>query len=443
MIPNPTRVLIRGGRLIDPASGVDSVSDLAIVDGRVAEIGSGLDAAPATEVIDAEGLLVLPGLVDPHVHLREPGGEHKETIASGSAAAAAGGFTTVAAMPNTSPAIDHPAMVRFVEQRGREAGRCRVRVVGAATPGRRGERAADIRSMRSAGAVAFSDDGDVIASAGVMSAVLGAVHQAGAVFMQHCQEPTLTPNAAMHAGEISVRMGVPGWPRAAEEVIVERDLRLNRGIGCRYHAQHLSSAGSIDLIRSARARGEPVTGEASPHHLHLTDEICLSEDGHGLNTLGKVNPPVREASDVRALRQAVADGVVTILGTDHAPHAAHEKALPFEEAPFGMIGLEFAVPLYAEALVESGAIGWPRLVELLTVEPTRLLGLEDEGVGRLRVGDAADVTLYDPAHEWTIEPDALSGRSANTPFLGRSVRGRAIKTLLAGAVVSDRLAERA
>lgn len=427
-----TNWLIRQGRVIDPASGTDAVLDVAIADGRIAEIGPGLSPSPADRVVDAEGCLVLPGLIDPHVHLREPGGEHKETIATGSAAAAAGGFTTVAAMPNTTPAADTPEIVRFVAQRGAEAGLCRVLPIGAATVGRQGERLAEIALMREAGAVGFSDDGDAVFSAGMMSAVLKEVAASGSVFMQHCQDPTMTVGSVMHAGEVSARLGVVGWPREAEEVILERDVRLNRAIGCRYHAQHLSSAGSMEIIRAARARGERVTGEASPHHLHLTDETCAGADGHGLNTLGKVNPPVREASDVQALREAVAEGVVTILGTDHAPHAAGEKALAFESAPFGMIGLEFAVALYAEALVESGAIDWPRLVALLTTEPADLLGVAESGIGRLSRGGVADVTVFDPSAKWAIGPETLAGKSANTPFLGRSVTGRPRLTLHAG-----------
>jgi len=427
-----TNWLIRRGRVIDPASGTAAVLDVAVAEGRGAAIGPGLSPSPADRVVEAEGLLVLPGLIDPHVHLREPGGEHKETIATGSAAAAAGGFTTVAAMPNTSPAADTPEIVRFVAQRGREARLCRVLPIGAATVGRRGERIAEIGLMREAGAAGFSDDGDAVASAGMMSAVLKEVASAGSVFMQHCQDPTMTVGSVMHAGAVSARLGVVGWPREAEEVILERDVRLNRSIGCRYHAQRLSSAGSLEIIRAARARGERVTGEASPHHLHLTDEVCASADGHGLNTLGKVNPPVREASDVRALREAVAEGVVTILGTDHAPHSVEEKAAAFESAPFGMVGLEFAVALYAEALVDSGAIGWPRLVELLTTEPAELLGVSGLGIGRLSVGGDADVTVFDPSARWVIGPGTLAGRSRNTPFMGREVTGRSVLTLHGG-----------
>lgn len=424
-----TPIIVRGGRVIDPASGLDQTCDVAIQNGQIAEIGSSISALPAAQVIDAEGLLVTPGLIDPHVHLREPGGTHKETIESGSKAAASGGFTTVCCMPNTTPALDSPEMLDAVRVRASEQASCRVFPVAAATKGRRGEALAEIELCARAGAVAFSDDGDVIASAGMMSRVFQAVQPTGLAFMQHCQEPTLTQGASMNAGEVSTRLGLIGWPRVAEEVIIERDIRLNRSIGARYHVQHLSSGGSVEIVRRARAESQPVTAEASPHHLILTDEAC-----DGFSTNAKMNPPLRTDADIQAIRQGVADGTITVLATDHAPHSADEKAQPFEDAPFGIIGLETALPLYAEALVTSGAIDWPRLITLLTIEPARLCNLDAMGLGQLREGGPADLTLIDPDLEWTVGSDDFRGMSANTPFLGRSVKGRAVTTIVAGQI---------
>jgi len=431
--PTPTSVLIVNGRVIDPASGTDAVLDVALSGGVVAEIGPKLTRSPAARVIDAEGLLVTPGLIDPHVHLREPGQTHKEDIASGTAAAVSGGFTTVCCMPNTVPALDTPEQVEFVFSRARATANCRVFPVAAATMGRQGERLAELRLCAGAGAVAFSDDGDVIASAGMMKAALTEIAALGLAFMQHAQDATLTKNAAMHAGEVSARLGLGGWPPEAEEIIVQRDVRLNCPIRCRYHVQHVSAKGTVEILRWARAEGHPVSGEASPHHLHLTHDAC-----DGYNTSAKMNPPLREQRDVDALRAGVADGTITILATDHAPHTADEKARPFAEAPFGIIGLESALPLYAEALVETGAIDWPRLIELLTVEPAKLCRLDRHGLGSLRAGGPADVTIIDPDLEWTLTRDELAGRSHNTPFLGRRLRGRAIAAIVGGVIRTER-----
>lgn len=432
-------VLLVNGRVIDPASGRDGVADVAVSDGLLRAIGVKLDRSPAARVVDCEGKIVAPGLIDPHVHLREPGQEHKETLSTGSRSAVAGGFTALCCMPNTVPALDTPELVRFIHDRAAGAGEigggaaCRVFPVAAATRGRKGEDLAEIQLMARAGAVGFSDDGDCIASAGMMARALAAVKQTGLALMQHAQEPTLTKGAAMHAGEISVRLGLGGWPRVAEEVIVERDIRLNRGIGCRYHVQHISSGETVEIIRRSRRVGQPVTGEASPHHLHLTHTAC-----DGYDTRAKVNPPLREKADIDALRAGVADGTITVLGTDHAPHSHDEKALPFEDAPFGLVGLETALPLYIEALVETGAIAWPRLVALLTIEPAKLCNLDHRGLGKLAVGGPADVTVIDPTLEWVVKAESLRSRSKNTPFDGRRVRGAAMMTIVGGAVKYER-----
>ncbi len=415
-------LLLRSGRVICPASNFDQTADLLVVDGRVAALSTtrGQLAIAGAETVECDGLIVSPGLIDPHVHLREPGGEHKETIATGAAAAIAGGFTSVCCMPNTNPCLDSAPLVEFVRLRAREAGLCRVFVAGAATLGRKGEQLAPMTAMGQAGAVAFTDDGDGIASAQMMLRVLQMCKAAGRPFMQHCQEPTLTQGGTMNSGPLQAKLGLGGWPPVAEELMLERDVLLNRGVGARYHAQHLSCAGSAQILRRARAEGQPVSGEASPHHLLLTDDAC---DGYA--TDAKMNPPLRTSADVQALRQAVADGTINVLATDHAPHSDAEKARDFSNAPFGIVGLETALALYAKALVEPGAIGWPRLIALLTIEPAMLLGLDAIGLGTLRVGAPGDVTLIDPSERWTIDPAKFVSRSRNTPFGGLQVSGRA------------------
>ncbi|HYF14200.1 MAG TPA: dihydroorotase [Phycisphaerales bacterium] len=425
----PGTLLLRGARVIDPATGTDRVCDVAVAGAHIAAIGARLTAPAGCEVIDCEGLVACPGLIDPHVHLREPGHEHKETIATGTASAVAGGFASVCCMPNTSPALDSPETLAWVRQRSETTGVCRVFPVAAATVGRRGEALTEVHLLAEAGAVAFSDDGDCVPTAGMMARVLGAVAPTGLCFMQHCQDPTMTRGGAMHAGPVAARLGLPGWPRAAEEVVIERDVRLNRGVNCRYHAQHLSSEGGLEIIARARAAGQPVTAEVSPHHLALTHEAC-----DGYNTLGKVNPPVREKRDAEAMRRAVAEGVVTVLATDHAPHSADEKSLPFEEAPFGMVGLETALPIYLETLVRSGAIPLRRMIEMMTVEPARLCNLGRLGLGRLTTGGPADITVFDPDIAWTCRAQELASKSKNTPFDGWKLRGRAMVTVVAGRV---------
>ncbi|MCW5765985.1 MAG: dihydroorotase [Phycisphaeraceae bacterium] len=426
-----SKVLIVGGKVVDPVAGTQHAADVAIDGGKVAAIGKRLARPAAARVIDAEGCLVTPGLIDPHVHLREPGNERAETIASGTAAAVEGGFTSVCCMPNTSPALDNDSMIQFVLTRAEKSGACRVFPVGAVSKGRRGEELAEIGLMARAGAVGFSDDGDCVASAGLMARALAAVKATGAALMQHCQEPTMTRSAVMHAGEVSTRLELGGWPRAAEELIIERDARLNRSIGCRYHVQHISSGESVEIVRRARAQGQPITAEATPHHLLLTHETIETS---GYDTHYKMNPPLREKSDIAAIKKGIADGTIGVLGTDHAPHTAESKEVPFDSATFGIIGLETALALYARALVHDGVIDWPRLVALMTIEPARLCGLDAMGLGMLEVGGPADVTVIDPKAEWTIKPANLVGHSKNTPFIGWKVKGRAVATIVAGKV---------
>ena len=421
-------ILIKGARVIDPLSGLDATRDVLVRDGRISAIETSINEH-ADRVIDAAGRVLAPGLIDPHVHLRDPGQTHKEDIESGTRAAVAGGFSSVCCMPNTQPCLDTPEIVEYIKAKADREGHCRVFSVAAATQGRKGERLAEIELCDRAGAVGYSDDGDVIESASMMRTVLQTVKHTGKAFMQHCQELTLTQGATMHAGAVSMKLGERGWPREAEELIIERDIRLNRSIGCRYHVQHMSSGNSVELVARAQADGIPVTAEASPHHLHLTHEAI---ETHG--TMAKMNPPLREQHDVEALRKGVADGIITILATDHAPHHSDEKRNPLCDAPFGIIGLESAFSLYHKALVEPGHIDLPKLIELMTINPAKLCNLDECGIGSICVGGVGDLTLIDPEHSWTLGEAHLVGKSSNTPFLGWELGARPIMTIVGGQI---------
>ncbi|MFM7259426.1 MAG: dihydroorotase [bacterium] len=428
--------LFRKGRILDAANGINSEGDLLVVDGRIAEVRTGrrIEAPAGARIIECGDMFVTPGLVDPHVHLREPGGEAKETIQTGAASAINGGFTTVCCMPNTNPAIDTVPTVRFIRQAARDAALARVFVVAAATAGRKGEQLAPMAAMSRAGAVAFSDDGECIMHPLVMRRVLETCKSLGKTFMQHCQDHLLSEGGVMNEGPVATRLGLLGWPREAEEIIIERDACLNRSIGARYHAQHVSSGGSAAILRRARAAGNPVSGEVSPHHLLLTDDAC-----NGYDTQAKMNPPLRTKDDIAQLKAAVADGTIDVLATDHAPHTAAEKARDFASAPFGIIGLDCALPLYAKALIDDGVIGWPRMIELLTRTPAELCGLRGDGIGALDIGAKADVTVIDPNHAWTIRADEFASKSRNCPFDGWTVRGRAMYAMISGRTLLDRM----
>ena len=431
----------RGGRIIDPLTKRDETGELLVVGECIQAIAYGgkVNAPSHARVIDCGGAILCPGLIDPHVHLREPGGEAKETIATGTRSAAAGGFTTVCCMPNTNPCLDTAMAVRFVEGRAAEAASARVFVVGAATVGRKGDQLAPMASMAHAGAVAFSDDGDGIASGGMMRRVLEVCKTLDRAFMQHCQDASLSEGGLINEGPVATRLGLLPWPRDAEEVMFERDLRLNTRIDARYHAQHLSSGGSARILREARARvgadrAHRISGEAAPHHLLLTCDAC-----DGYNTGAKMNPPLRTQWDINELKLAIADGTIDVLATDHAPHTIAEKARDFASAPFGIIGLECALALYAKALVEDGVIDWPQLIQLLTLAPARLCGLASrvDGIGTLTVGGIADLTLIDPENSWTIRADAFQSKSRNCPFDGWNVRAKPVMTVRAGEILFD------
>jgi len=426
-------LLIQGGRLIDPARGIDRTADLLLADGIVHAISFMPGELHVSHTLNAEGCIVSPGLIDPHVHLREPNPAHEETILTGARASAAGGFTSVCCMPNTNPPLDSVQLIEFVRQRAThatQAGGARVYPIGCGTLERLGEIPAEISAMHDAGAVGFSDDGDAIADPVVMRHVLERVKAAGSIFMQHCQDPALTQGSAMNGGPLAARLGLVGWPAEAEVRIVERDIELNRAVGARYHAQHMSCAGSVEAIRKARREGQPVSGEAAPHHLLLTEQECAGFDP---NT--KVNPPLRTAHDVEAIRSAVADGTLTVLATDHAPHPMHRKSLSFAEAPFGFSCIECALALYIKALIQDGVLDWPAMLRMMTIEPARLVNLDRLGYGSLPVGAPADVTVIDPAHEWTITPEHFISRGRNCPFSGWRVQGHAVATIIGGTIV--------
>jgi len=413
---NPSSLFLRGTRVIDPYDRRDVVADVAIDQGRFVE-----QAPKDAKIIDAAGCIVCPGLMDIHVHLREPGQGHKETIETGTRAAAAGGFTYVACMPNTKPPLDEPERIRWVIERAREAGFCEVAPVACITRGRAGKELTDFASLRAAGAVAFSDDGEGVEDDAVMAAAFEQAGRCDALLIQHCEFKSLSAGGVMHLGEISRRLGLPGLDPRSEEAMIERDLDLCRKTPARYHVAHISTARAIELVRRAKAEGLPVTTEVCTHHLILTDEACASADP---NT--KMHPPLRPQADVDACRQGLLDGTIDCIVTDHAPHAAAEKALGFLKAPAGIVGLETALGLAAKAMVETGMADWPRLLHWFT---TGAAAVVRRAARPIQVGSEADLTIIDPIREWTVDTQKLHSRSTNTPFGGAQLSGFVIGTI--------------
>jgi dihydroorotase len=419
-------LIIRQGRVIDPSQGLDEIADVTIRDGKIADIGKAKSSNG--DQIDAAGKIVCPGLVDMHVHLREPGSEDTETIASGCAAAVAGGFTSIVCMPNTQPAIDTEAMIEFVYRQAARASLCNVYPIGAITKGRAGKELAEIGQMVRAGAVGFSDDGRGVASSAVMLRAMQYVAMFGKTLIQHCEDPDLTEGGSMNGGLTATRLGLPGIPAVAEEIMLQRDLLLARSTQCRYHMAHVSTAGAVDLVREARKKGLVVTAEVCPHHLLLTEE-SVSESEYDTNY--KVQPPLRTRKDVEACIAGVVDGTIACLATDHAPHSREEKELDFQNAPFGINSLEIALGLFVKALIGPGRLDWPALIARMTTGPATTLGLKK---GTLATGCDADVTVIDPEMNWTVDVATFRSRSRNCPYGGWALKGRATHTIVGGTI---------
>ncbi len=419
-------LLLRGGRVVDPSTNQDGVADVLLAEGRIEAVGTGLGTPDDAEVIDVGGLVVAPGFIDVHVHLREPGGEHKETIATGARAALAGGFTAVCAMPNTDPPVDDPAAVGFVRAEGLRAGHARVYPTGAVSLGLKGERLTLIGEMVEAGAVAITDDGRPVADSGLMRLALEYARTFGIPVAQHCEDRALSRGGSMNEGVVSTRLGIGGIPNAAEDVMIARDLMLAELTGGRLHIQHVSTRRGVQLIREARARGVQVSAEGTPHHFTLTDDAC-----DGYRTEAKVNPPLRRPEDRAAVIEGIGDGTLDVIATDHAPHHYDEKEQAFEDAPFGLVGLETALGLVMTQLVETKVLTIGQMVERMSCAPARAFSLPG---GTLRRGAIADVTVFDAAREWTVDRTKFLSKSRNTPFHGLTLRGAPALTVVDGRV---------
>jgi dihydroorotase len=422
-------LVITGARVIDPKNDRDEVCDLVLEKGRVSRVGPGAAegvSGASVRHIDGRGRWAVPGFIDLHVHLREPGQEYKEDIASGLKAAAAGGFTAVCAMPNTKPVNDTRAITEMMVARARSVGGARLFPFGAITMGSKGAELTEMADLKEAGALGVSDDGVCVMSAAVMRRALEYARTFDLLVSQHCEDHSLTAGAQMHEGAVSTRLGLKGWPREAEDIIVARDILLNERIKARYHVAHISTKGAARLVREAKARGIPVTAEVTPHHLVLTDRELI-----GYRTFCKVTPPLREEEDVEAMREALRDGTIDCIATDHAPHSSLEKDCELAAASPGMIGLETTIPVLL-GLVREGHLSARRLVETLTAAPARIGRIEG---GSLGVGDRADVALIDPEKRWTVDRASIVSKQINSPWLGREVTGACVTTIVAGEVV--------
>jgi len=420
-------ILIRGGQIIDPGR-LNAVADILIEDGKIAAVGQHLTAPRGSTIIEAKDRLVLPGFVDLHVHFREPGFEYKETIQSGAAAAVAGGFTTVCCMPNTNPVNDNQAITEFMLDRAREAGLANVLPIGAITKGSEGKELAEIGDLRRAGCVAISDDGRPVMNSLVMRRAMEYALAFDVPVVDHCEDLHLAEGGCMNEGLVSTELGLPGMPAAAEDVMVARNVALAELTGARLHLAHISTEGSVRMVREAKSRGIKVTAEACPHHFTITEEVV-----RGYNTHAKMNPPLRTWKDVQAIKEGLRDGTIDAIATDHAPHATQEKQQGFTDAPFGIVGLETAWPLTL-ALVEEGILSIESAVERLSTAPAKAFGLSK---GTLAVGADADVVVADPQESWEVDPAKFRSKSRNTPFAGWKVKGRIKTTIVGGRVVFE------
>ena len=420
-------ILIRGGQVINPGR-FNAVADVLIEDGKIAAVGGNLTAPRGATILDMKGRLVLPGFVDLHVHFREPGFEYKETIQSGAAAAVAGGFTTVCCMPNTSPVNDNQAITEFMLDRARAAGLANVLPIGAITKGSEGKELAEIGDLRRAGCVAISDDGRPVMNSLVMRRAMEYALAFDLPVIDHCEDLHLAEGGCMNEGLVSTELGLPGIPAAAEDVMVARNVALAELTGARLHLAHISTEGSVRMVREAKSRGIKVTAEACPHHFSITEEVV-----RGYNTHAKMNPPLRTWKDVQAIKEGLRDGTIDAIATDHAPHATQEKQQGFTEAPFGIVGLETAWPLTL-ALVEDGILSIESAVEKLSTAPAKAFGLSK---GTLAVGADADVVVADPQEPWEVDPAKFRSKSRNTPFAGWKVKGRVRTTIVGGRVVFE------
>ena len=422
-----SELLIKNGRVIDPAGGIDKKCDVLIADGKIAEVGRVKKTVQT--VIDAEGKLVTPGLIDIHVHFREPGDEEEETIASGSTAAVAAGFTSVVCMPNTNPVIENETDIEYIHRKARQTRKTHVYTMGAITKGLQGVELAEMGFMAEAGAVGFTDDGRGVQDPAVMLRALKYASMFDVFIAQHCQDDAIAGKGVMNSGYYSTILGLPGLDPLAEEAMLWRDIQLLRKIrpgGIRYHAQHISTTGAVELVRQAKKDSLPITCEVTPHHLLLTEECCAEYD-----TNYKVNPPLRTPKDVEALKQAIADGLVDALATDHAPHLQSERELEFLTAPFGIASLECALALYIKALIEPGILDWPGLIRLMTEKPAKIIGVDKGTLGK---GKQADVTIIDPNVEYKIDVNTFHSKSRNCPYHGWMVKGKVEKTIVGGEI---------
>ncbi len=432
-------LMVQGGRVIDPASGLDATLDVLIVDGRIAEVGPHLAAPPGAQVINADGLVVAPGFVDLHTHLREPGQEHKETITTGARAAARGGFTTICAMPNTDPAMDSPSIIEGVRQRARDVD-CRVLPIGAVSKGRQGKQLTELAALRDTGAVAVSDDGDAVADTALARRAFEYLADIGIPLAEHCEDPEIAQGGVMHEGAVSARLGLRGQPAVAELSIVQRDIALVEASGAQLHCCHISTEPALQAIADARARGLAVTAEVTPHHLYLThDAVAGSGDESRYDTNAKVNPPLRSEADMDACIDALAAGVVDAVATDHAPHALIDKQCEFDRAAFGISGLESAWQV-VNSLVDAGRLTLSQAIRRLTIGPVSAWHLDADalqGLGTLGVGAPADATLLSTDAVARVEPASWASMGKNTPLAGRTLAGVVVATISQGRLVWD------